>query len=317
MTSLDNIICTICDAGDNENNLLLCDGCPRAMHTTCIGMSCIPAGDWFCMSCQKKGSQKKDCWANLKTESLPTKEVPTRDSKVVVYLRVSSKGQDQPEYGRDGLQTQLHSILDFCIRFGIVILETFSEIGSARNPANLEAQTKMVKKMTARKNQKTCILVYSVSRFSRNTNQGLEMLQRLHANDCYVFSVSENISSYETKFTELLAQAQQHSDQLSIVVRDSIARRRAQGEFVGIVPYGFKRDGKTIIINPLELDGLKVFVKHMASPTQVNVDLEPFAPRSGTWTTAKVKKMFEYLKEEPFATLIQSLNYQGAVSCGL
>lgn len=309
MTSnIDNIICTVCETGDNEETLLLCDACPRAMHTGCIGLRSVPKGDWFCKSCEKKGK----CAPKIVT-------VPTRETKVVVYLRVSSKGQDQPEYGRDGLQTQLHAILDFCLRFGIVILETFSEVGSARKPDNLEMQNKMIKKLSGRKNNSTCILVYSVSRFSRNKIQGMQMLESLHANDCYVFSVSENASSHDEKFVELLTQAQQQSDQLSIVVRDSIERRRKQGEFIGPVPYGFKRDGKSIHINESEKDGLKVFVKHMNDPTkQLDMDLEAYPPRSGVWTSAKIKGVLAYLQIEPFASLVSGMNVpQGAVSCGL
>jgi DNA invertase Pin-like site-specific DNA recombinase len=308
--NFDNVLCTVCDAGDNEETLLLCDGkgCSHAMHTACIGMHSIPFGDWFCKSCEKKGN----CAPKIVT-------APTRETKVVVYLRVSSKGQDQPEYGRDGLQTQLHSVLDFCMRFGIVILETFSEVGSARNPANLQMQNKMIKKVSGPKNKNTCILVYSVSRFARNKNQGMQMLESLHANNSYVFSVSENVSSHDAKFTDLLTQAQQHSDQLSTVVRDSIERRRKQGQFIGSVPYGFKRDGNAICINELEKDGLKVFVKHMDDTTkQLDADLEAYPPRSGVWTSAKIKSVLAYLRCEPFATLIQSLNVpQGAVSCGL
>ncbi|PKA46630.1 chromodomain-helicase-DNA-binding protein 4 [Apostasia shenzhenica] len=42
-------LCGICaDGGD----LLLCDLCPRAFHKECLGLSCVPNGDWFCQYCQ-------------------------------------------------------------------------------------------------------------------------------------------------------------------------------------------------------------------------------------------------------------------------
>ncbi|URE19145.1 PHD [Musa troglodytarum] len=41
-------LCSICaDGGD----LLLCDLCPRAFHTGCVGLPSIPAGDWYCQYC--------------------------------------------------------------------------------------------------------------------------------------------------------------------------------------------------------------------------------------------------------------------------
>ncbi|CAD5188849.1 unnamed protein product [Musa acuminata subsp. malaccensis] len=41
-------LCSICaDGGD----LLLCDLCPRAFHTGCVGLPSIPVGDWYCQYC--------------------------------------------------------------------------------------------------------------------------------------------------------------------------------------------------------------------------------------------------------------------------
>ncbi|XP_015749485.1 PREDICTED: bromodomain adjacent to zinc finger domain protein 2B-like [Acropora digitifera] len=45
--------CQICRKGDNEELLLLCDGCDRGYHTYCCTpkLSSIPEGDWYCMDC--------------------------------------------------------------------------------------------------------------------------------------------------------------------------------------------------------------------------------------------------------------------------
>ena len=43
--------CPICGAGDNEDVLLLCDGCAAPYHTYCIGLDRVPRGQWFCMEC--------------------------------------------------------------------------------------------------------------------------------------------------------------------------------------------------------------------------------------------------------------------------
>lgn len=43
--------CPVCNSADNEDVLLLCDGCDASYHTYCIGLDSVPVGPWFCMEC--------------------------------------------------------------------------------------------------------------------------------------------------------------------------------------------------------------------------------------------------------------------------
>ncbi|KAI9989854.1 hypothetical protein PInf_020141 [Phytophthora infestans] len=58
--------CRVCGKEDDEDFLVLCDGCDRAFHTACVqGCTCcntkprnnfarkpaVPEGDWFCKFC--------------------------------------------------------------------------------------------------------------------------------------------------------------------------------------------------------------------------------------------------------------------------
>lgn len=47
-----------CGRDDNEDILLLCDGCTNSCHTECIDLHSVPAGSWFCFDCQE------DCMIN-------------------------------------------------------------------------------------------------------------------------------------------------------------------------------------------------------------------------------------------------------------
>ncbi|KAL9966066.1 hypothetical protein ACROYT_G024079 [Oculina patagonica] len=51
--SIMKVFCQICRKGDNEELLLLCDGCDRGYHTYCCTpkLSSIPEGDWYCTDC--------------------------------------------------------------------------------------------------------------------------------------------------------------------------------------------------------------------------------------------------------------------------
>ena len=45
--------CLLCEHyGDEEEVLLLCDGCWGSCHTYCAGLASVPAGPWFCQFCQ-------------------------------------------------------------------------------------------------------------------------------------------------------------------------------------------------------------------------------------------------------------------------
>lgn len=44
--------CPICGDTDNEEVLLLCDGCNAARHTYCVGLDAIPSRSWFCEQCE-------------------------------------------------------------------------------------------------------------------------------------------------------------------------------------------------------------------------------------------------------------------------
>ncbi|MCL7034531.1 hypothetical protein MKW94_021000, partial [Papaver nudicaule] len=54
-------LCSVCaDFGD----LLLCDGCPRAFHRECVGLSDLPPGKWYCSHCQQMYQREKFCEYN-------------------------------------------------------------------------------------------------------------------------------------------------------------------------------------------------------------------------------------------------------------
>lgn len=50
--------CLLCRKGDNDEYLLLCDGCDRGCHMYCLRpkVTQVPEGDWFCPTCSSKVS---------------------------------------------------------------------------------------------------------------------------------------------------------------------------------------------------------------------------------------------------------------------
>ena len=48
--------CVVCCSSANEDDCLLCDTCDMAVHFNCVGLRCIPDGDWSCPWCVKKSA---------------------------------------------------------------------------------------------------------------------------------------------------------------------------------------------------------------------------------------------------------------------
>jgi len=51
---LEFVPCSICGEDDNEDVLILCDGCEVASHTYCLDMDSVPVGHWFCHDCENQ-----------------------------------------------------------------------------------------------------------------------------------------------------------------------------------------------------------------------------------------------------------------------
>jgi DNA invertase Pin-like site-specific DNA recombinase len=217
----DNIVCHACENGEQDDLLMLCDGCPRGYHTFCIGLPCVPSDDWFCPRCVKEGK-------NVVQHTI------TNGLKTVLYERVSSKGQDEPQYGRVGIDTQNHALLKFCCEHNLQVIATLREVGSAYNLlSKLRQQEKLVEL------KDTCILVYSVSRFSRRLEHGKSLLDKIHANKSWVYSITEQVSSSEPKFYTLLQNAENESKMISNRSIDFYKKTKEVGGWVGNqAPFG-------------------------------------------------------------------------------
>lgn len=60
MPQIDLYFCLVCGRGDEEDRLLLCDGCDDSYHTFCLipPLQDVPKGDWRCPKCVAEVSQQ-------------------------------------------------------------------------------------------------------------------------------------------------------------------------------------------------------------------------------------------------------------------
>ncbi|XP_054555743.1 bromodomain adjacent to zinc finger domain protein 2B isoform X13 [Talpa occidentalis] len=90
--SIMKVYCQICRKGDNEELLLLCDGCDKGCHTYCHRpkITTIPDGDWFCPACIAKASGQ-----TLKIKKLHVKGKKTNDSKKGKKVTLTGDTEDE------------------------------------------------------------------------------------------------------------------------------------------------------------------------------------------------------------------------------
>uniref|UniRef100_U3JKS5 Bromodomain adjacent to zinc finger domain protein 2B n=1 Tax=Ficedula albicollis TaxID=59894 RepID=U3JKS5_FICAL len=89
--SIMKVYCQICRKGDNEELLLLCDGCDKGCHTYCHRpkISTIPDGDWFCPACIAKASGQ-----TLKIKKLQSKGKKSNEQKRSRKLAGETEDED-------------------------------------------------------------------------------------------------------------------------------------------------------------------------------------------------------------------------------
>ncbi|XP_057558335.1 bromodomain adjacent to zinc finger domain protein 2A isoform X4 [Hippopotamus amphibius kiboko] len=129
--SVNKVTCLVCRKGDNDESLLLCDGCDRGCHIYCLRpkMEAVPEGDWFCAVClaqqvegeltQKPGFPKR----GQKRKSSYVLNFPEGDGR---RRRLLSRGRESPtvpQYSEEGQSPSKrrrlsmrnhHSDLTFC-----------------------------------------------------------------------------------------------------------------------------------------------------------------------------------------------------------
>ena len=180
------------------------------------------------------------------------------DDCAYIYCRVSSKRQS--DIGHTSLEVQENLCKQYCLNNDIKVIKIVKEAYSARNMDRLDGLKYLCDIATS--GQK--IVVYDVSRFSRNTRQALNIIENLKQNKVSVYAVVEKLS-YDTpaeqhQFRMQLSCAQQYSDMLSLKISNSVSYRKCNGHSLGTAAFGFKhiRDNNNIRKKVVNVDEMLI-----------------------------------------------------------
>jgi len=159
-----------------------------------------------------------------------------------IYCRVSSKEQSKYTEGHTSLEVQEEKIRDHCTENNIEIIECVREIYSARNMDKMKGLQYLLDIVPAG----STIFVYDISRFSRNIQHALNILDTLSKKNINVYSVSENINyntpSGRNQFRLQLCSSTYFSDMLSQKIKASNLYRSRRGDYIGGTAFGFKTE---------------------------------------------------------------------------
>ena len=174
-----------------------------------------------------------------------------KNTQVIIYCRVSTTKQ-----GEDGvsLEAQLQKGRDFAATKGLTVIGEFRDIasGSKDNREGMNAAVELACRT------KSVFLCYSLSRLSRSTIKGIELIQRLSKCDCSFVSLTENEVETLTPHGEFLATlffslAALEKRQLSARTKLGLRYLRSQGfNIYSKIPYGWDLDGKMLVKNEVE-----------------------------------------------------------------
>ncbi len=149
--------------------------------------------------------------------------------------------------GNFSLDTQKEMLMEYCVKKNMLIRSIEYDDGvSARNPLILKGLRRIIDNINAGET----LLILDLSRFARNTQAGLELLNEIELKGAKIYSILDGMN-YDTPSAKhcvrtTLSCAQLESDVKSIKVKQAIENIRKRGGYLGGTPkFGFKviRDG--------------------------------------------------------------------------
>lgn len=168
------------------------------------------------------------------------------------YIRVSTEGQAQDGVSLDAQRAKIEA---WCSLNDYTLTTVHVDAGisgkSADNRPGLQAALQDCKKDSA-------LVVYSLSRLARSTRDTIEISERLAKTGADLVSLSEKIDTTTAAgkmvFRMMAVLAEFERDQISERTTTAMQFKKAKGERVGSIPYGFdlSADGVTLIENAAE-----------------------------------------------------------------
>ncbi len=164
--------------------------------------------------------------------------------RAVIYIRVS----DPSQVDNNSLETQEEICRKYAERNGYETIYVFKEKGITGKHTNRDELKKLLIFCYQKRNQVDAVIVYKLWRFSRNTENGLELESYLSKKGIQVLSASEPISDDPIgRFvrTMIYASGQLDNEIKGAIVKDNMQSVFRNGIWCWKCPMGYKRPFNT------------------------------------------------------------------------
>jgi len=180
----------------------------------------------------------------------------------VIYARYSCDKQTE-----QSIEGQLRVCNEYAKANDIQILDKY--IDQAMSGTNDKRPNFQKMLDDSKKKQWDYVIVYKYDRFSRNIFDSTVCEHELNKNGVKLLSAMEKIpDAPEGIILKSLLQSMNHyySDELSQKVKRGMKETRLKGLFQGgTLPYGYKLDGRKVVIDEIESEVVKLIFKHYNS----------------------------------------------------
>ena len=218
--------------------------------------------------------------------------------KAIGYIRVSTEAQANEG---TSLEAQEAKIRAWCELNGCELGGIHVDAGLSGSRADNRPALQQALQACGRGD---VLVVYSLSRLARSTRDTIEIADRLQDNGTDLVSLSEKIDTTTAAgkmvFRMLAVLSEFERDQVAERTKMALQHKKAQGERVGSIPYGYRLDSKTGKLSPEPQERAAIdFALKLRCESRpyreiaAALQCEGFKPRGKTWHPQTVKNIVE------------------------
>lgn len=177
---------------------------------------------------------------------------------VILYLRVSTQEQTK----NFSIKAQKTELTQYCKAFNYNIIDTYIDAGiSAKNFDDRESFKKMIRDIENNPSAYDAVLIWKLSRISRDSADLNQLIKHLHQRDIYLVSKEDGIDTSKP-MGKVMAQVlgaivEMERETILTQAKSGMKQRAREGKWNGGVVLGYKSENKQLVIDEKESKTVK------------------------------------------------------------